>query len=65
MNSPDLPQLRLHRLADLPLTNSYATLPPAFYTRLRTTPLSDPYLVCASEDAAALIGARIADLAQQ
>jgi uncharacterized protein YdiU (UPF0061 family) len=62
MNSPDLPQLRLHRLADLPLTNSYATLPPAFYTRLRTTPLSDPYLVCASEDAAALIGLDPAEL---
>ncbi len=56
MNLPDLQQSRFHRLADLPLANSYATLPPAFYTRLRSTPLPSPYLVCASDDAAALIG---------
>ncbi len=55
MNSPDLQQPRLYRLADLPLSNKYAALPPAFYTRLRSTPLPSPYLVCASDDAAALI----------
>ncbi len=56
MNSPDFPPLRLSRLDELQLKNSYATLPPAFYTRLRSTPLPTPYLVCASEDAAGLIG---------
>jgi len=40
----------------LPLAHSYAGLPPAFYTRLNPTPLSKPYLVCASASAAALIG---------
>ncbi len=56
MTPSDLPQVRLHRLADLPLTNRYAALPPAFHTRLRPTPLPSPYLVCASDEAAALIG---------
>lgn len=44
------------RLAELPLDNRFAGLPPAFYTRLKSTPLPSPYLVCASEDAARLIG---------
>lgn len=39
----------------LPFDNSFATLPPAFYTRLQPTPLPDPYLVCASAAAATLI----------
>ncbi|HYD81844.1 MAG TPA: YdiU family protein [Paucimonas sp.] len=39
----------------LPLTHSFARLPPAFYTKLKPTPLRDPYLVCASEAAARLI----------
>ncbi len=56
MNRPDLPLLRQHPLDELRLTNSYATLPPAFHTRLRSTPLPSPYLVCGSHDAAALIG---------
>ena len=39
----------------LPFQHSFATLPPAFYTRLAPTPLPDPYLVCVSPAAAALI----------
>ncbi len=56
MNSPDLQQPHRYRLAELPLSNSYAALPAAFYTRLQSTPLPAPYLVCASDEAAALIG---------
>ncbi len=56
MNSPDLPTSQRYRLAELPLHNSFAKLPPAFYTRLQSTPLPAPYLVCASDAAAALIG---------
>jgi uncharacterized protein YdiU (UPF0061 family) len=44
-----------HRIDDLRLDNSYAGLPPAFYTKLNPTPLPDPYLVCASASAAAMI----------
>jgi uncharacterized protein YdiU (UPF0061 family) len=44
------------RLGDLVLANRFADLPPAFHTRLTSTPLPSPYLVCASETAAALIG---------
>jgi uncharacterized protein YdiU (UPF0061 family) len=41
---------------DLPLDNSFAQLPPAFYTRLMPTPLPAPYFVAASGQAAALVG---------
>ena len=44
-----------HRIDTLPFRNSFATLPPSFYTRLMPTPLPAPYLVCASASAAALI----------
>src|SRR5476651_1265756 len=50
--------------ANLPLDNSFATLPPDFYTRLRPTPLPAPYLVGVSPQAAALLGldaARLGD----
>nr|WP_317204103.1 YdiU family protein [Janthinobacterium sp.] len=40
----------------MPLGNSFAALPPAFYTRLMPTPLPAPYLIAASPAAAALIG---------
>jgi len=40
----------------LSLSNSFAALPSAFYTRLMPTPLSAPYLVDASASAAGLIG---------
>ncbi len=62
MNSPSLPNSSrtappgVRRLADLTLDNRFAALPPAFHTRLASTPLPAPYLVCASEAAAALIG---------
>ncbi|NHZ80173.1 YdiU family protein [Massilia sp. CCM 8695] len=49
---------------DLPLDNSFAELPPAFYTRLMPTPLPAPYLVAASARAAALAGLDPAVLAQ-
>jgi uncharacterized protein YdiU (UPF0061 family) len=40
----------------LPFENSFATLPPEFFTRLMPTPLPAPYLVGVSDDAARLIG---------
>lgn len=56
MNSPEtLPAKRL-RLAELRITNRFATLPGDFYTQLASTPLPTPYLVCASARAAGLIG---------
>ena len=62
MNSPEIQVSLSNKLADLPLTHSYAALPPNFYTRLATTPLPAPYLVCASAPAAALIGLDAAEL---
>ena len=41
---------------DLPFENSFAELPPAFYTRLMPTPLREPYFVAASARAAQLAG---------
>lgn len=65
MNSPD-PSLSLcYRLADLPLSNGFAALPAAFHTRLRATPLPSPYLVCASEPAAHLIGLETTEIGSQ
>jgi len=56
MNSPEtLPAKRL-RIAELRITNRFATLPGDFYTQLASTPLPSPYLVCASARAAGLIG---------
>ncbi len=40
----------------MPLDNSFASLSPAFYTRLMPTPLPAPYLVAASAAAAQLLG---------
>jgi serine/tyrosine/threonine adenylyltransferase len=45
-----------HRIDALPFENTFASLPPAFYTRLAPTPLPAPYLICASASAAAQIG---------
>src|SRR5206468_6184642 len=39
----------------LTLSNTFAKLPAAFYTKLQPTPLPEPYLVCSSESAAKLI----------
>ena len=48
---------------DLRLGNSFAALPPVFYTRLMPTPLPAPYFVAASAKAAALVGLDAAQLA--
>ncbi|MFL6635687.1 MAG: protein adenylyltransferase SelO [Massilia sp.] len=50
---------------DLPFDNSFAELPPAFYTRLMPTPLPAPYFVAASAPAARLVGLDVADLAHE
>ncbi|CAH0192877.1 hypothetical protein SRABI118_01541 [Massilia sp. Bi118] len=52
------------RADDLPFDNSFAELPPAFYTRLMPTPLPAPYFVAASAKAAALAGLAPAALKQ-
>ncbi|MDO8300988.1 YdiU family protein [Lacisediminimonas sp.] len=44
------------RLEQLPISNEFAGLPEAFYTRLSPTPLPAPYLVAVSAAAARLIG---------
>jgi uncharacterized protein YdiU (UPF0061 family) len=54
MNAPALSLA--HRVDALPFENSYAGLPPVFHTRLQPTPVPAPYLVCASPEAAELIG---------
>ena len=51
----DTPTL-LHQLDQLRLDNSFAALPPAFYTRLAPQPLTAPRLLHANEQAAELIG---------
>jgi uncharacterized protein YdiU (UPF0061 family) len=53
------------RAEDLQLDNSFAELPPAFYTRLMPTPLSAPYFVAASPSAAALVGLDPSALSQE
>jgi uncharacterized protein YdiU (UPF0061 family) len=47
------------------LTNGFAALPPAMYTRLMPTPLPAPYFVAASGPAAALVGLDVEALAQE
>ncbi|SNS63184.1 Uncharacterized conserved protein YdiU, UPF0061 family [Noviherbaspirillum humi] len=61
MTSPD-PQQTQYRIDTLPFENSFASLPPAFYTRLMPTPVPAPYLVGASESVAAMIGLDSAEL---
>lgn len=65
MNSPDLPFSARLRVAELTLGNRFGELPPAFYTRQNPTPLPAPYLVCASEAAAAQIGLDPDDLGSE
>ena len=48
---------------DLRLGNSFAALPPTFYTKLMPTPLPAPYFIAASATAAALVGLDVARLA--
>lgn len=54
MNAPDI-GIGRHRTDALPFENSFASLPPAFYTRLEPAPVPSPYLVGASPAAAELI----------
>jgi uncharacterized protein YdiU (UPF0061 family) len=51
------------RAEDLLLSNSFAALPPDFYTRLMPTPLPAPYFVAASARAAGLVGLTVEQLA--
>jgi uncharacterized protein YdiU (UPF0061 family) len=53
--TPTQPTL-LHRTDSLPFGHSFATLPPAFFTRVMPAPLPSPYLVAGSASAANLIG---------
>jgi uncharacterized protein YdiU (UPF0061 family) len=55
MNPPEILHQASLSLSTLKLTNTFSELPPAFYTRLASTPLPAPYLVSASPAAAALI----------
>ena len=54
MNAPET-GIGPYRTDALPFENSYASLPPVFYTRLPPTPVPGPYLVGASAAAAELI----------
>jgi len=56
MNPSELPLRHTHHFSALPFVNSFASLPEAFFTRLKPTPLPNPYLVAVSQSAAALIG---------
>jgi uncharacterized protein YdiU (UPF0061 family) len=60
MTTPTEPAI-LHRTDSLPFRHSFASLPPAFYTRVMPTPLPSPYLVAASTSAAKVIGLDPAD----
>lgn len=64
MNSPETLPIQRLRLADLRISNRFATLPGEFYTQLAATPLPAPYLVCSSEPASRLIGLDPAEFAQ-
>jgi uncharacterized protein YdiU (UPF0061 family) len=55
MTPPTAPELP-YRTDSLPWQHSFASLPPAFYTRVTPTPLPEPYLVAESAAAAAMIG---------
>ena len=51
----NLTATRRLRADELPFENAFASLPPAFHTRLEPTPVPAPYLICASAAAAAQI----------
>ena len=52
----DTPVIARASLQELPWSNSFASLPEAFYSHLSPTSLPSPYLVCVSEAAAQLLG---------
>lgn len=64
MNAPET-GIGFHHLDSLPLKNSFASLPSAFYTKLLPTPAPAPYLVAASRSAAELIGLNPAECATE
>ncbi len=53
------------RFEDIVKLNSFAALPPAFYTRLPTTPLNQPVLMHVDQEAAALLGLSLQALKNQ
>ena len=63
MNAPENEVLRPVG-ANLPFDNSFASLPPAFYTRLQPTPVPEPHLVAVSEAAASVIGLDAAEFSR-
>lgn len=65
MNAPEPREISLGRLDELQLKASFAELPPQFYTQLQPSPMPAPYLVCASESAAKLIGLHPAEMKTQ
>lgn len=46
----------MHTFETMPFSNSFAALPPVFYSAVKPSPLADPHLVSFNADAAALIG---------
>ncbi len=54
MTTPE--QSLLHHADSLPWSHSFASLPPAFFTRVTPAPVPSPYLVAASASAAKMIG---------
>lgn len=49
------PVIKRFHVDDLPFSNSFASLPPAFYTLLQPIPVPAPYLVSGSASAAELV----------
>jgi len=56
MNHSEFHQDPVRSLGSLPFTNTFASLPEAFFTRIAPTPLPNPYLLAVSRQAAALVG---------
>ncbi|MBU0720924.1 YdiU family protein [bacterium] len=44
------------KFSQLKLTTDYTNLAPVFYNKVKGTPLKEPFLICASQDAAGLLG---------
>ena len=65
MNQSEISQAPTIAFGALPFTNTFASLPDAFFTRLAPTPLPDPYLLAVSRSAAKLIGLDPGDFKHQ
>jgi len=59
------PTQQLRHTDSLPWGHSFATLPPAFFTRVTPAPIPSPYLVAASASAAKMIGLDPAEFGTQ